>query len=64
MNCKLCKDCVNFLVHEKGKALCDYDFWEECLWKDAVLFCPEMFECDKYENVNLLIEKERIKNGE
>ncbi len=49
MKRKLCSDCVNFLMHKNDVCHCDYEHWENVRYKDAVLFCAEMFECTSYE---------------
>lgn len=49
----LCKDCVNFLMHNKDICHCDYEHWEKTLYKDALLFCGEMFDCVNFEELYL-----------
>ena len=52
---KQCKDCVNFVMcREDNKVECDFDYFEPIMYEDAVLYVPELFDCDKYEDINLL----------
>lgn len=52
MECKLCCNCVNFLWDEENeKAYCDFSFFLNCDIYKALLFIPELFDCDKYENI-------------
>lgn len=50
----LCKDCVNFISHEEGVYHCDFEHWVDTPYKDALLNCGEMFECENYENLSTL----------
>lgn len=50
-NMLLCKDCVNFLMHTSYICHCDYDNWNDVVFKDALLNCAEMFECDNFEPI-------------
>ena len=36
-------------MHKNDVCHCDYEHWENVRYKDAVLFCAEMFECTSYE---------------
>lgn len=49
MKQELCKDCVNFLSHQDNIYHCDYEMWLETEYKDAILNCAEMYECENYE---------------
>jgi hypothetical protein len=59
MNRLLCKDCVNFLMHKKNLCHCDYEHWTDVPYKDAILFCAEMFECSNHEV--LYINNKKVK---
>ena len=49
---KMCKDCVNFICcRDDNKFECDYEFFEPVIYEDAVLYTPELFDCDRYENI-------------
>jgi hypothetical protein len=51
MSNMLCKECVNFLMHNKDICHCDYEYWENTQYKDALLLCGEMFECKNFEEL-------------
>lgn len=51
---KACKDCVNFLEHDKGIVFCDWDFFKETKKEKAIIFCPSMFDCENFEDIRLL----------
>lgn len=46
---KLCKDCINFAL-DNNKCYCDYDLFEDISIYKAIIFVPELFECDKWES--------------
>jgi len=54
---KLCRECVNFLSHVQGIYHCDFECWENTPFKDAILNCAEMFECENFESLDRLISK-------
>ena len=47
---ELCKDCNNFIV-EDGKASCDWGFFENVNIYKAIIYVPELFDCEEWENV-------------
>ena len=50
-----CKECVNFICcREDNQYECDFEYWGPIMYEDAVLYTPELFECDKYEDITLL----------
>lgn len=53
----LCRECVNFLSHTKGIYHCDYEYWSDTSFKDAILNMDDMFECDNFESLDKLISK-------
>ncbi len=48
-NYKKCVDCVNFLEEGDKKVSCDYEYFENVNSYKALIYVPEMFDCDKYE---------------
>lgn len=55
---ELCKDCVNFLSHNTNTCLCDFEYWDEMEYKDAILNVPEMFECTHFEPISKIIKSD------
>ena len=46
---KKCTDCVNFIEEEGNKVSCDYEYFENVQKYKAIVYVPEMFDCDKHE---------------
>jgi hypothetical protein len=49
MSDKLCKNCVNFCTIDDKYYFCDYEYWDNTLYEKALIFVPELFECNKFE---------------
>lgn len=51
-----CRNCVNFLIDDDNdnKVECDWEYFEPTVYEDAILFVPELFECNKYEDIRNL----------
>ncbi len=47
----MCKNCVNFIETENDKIMCDYEYFGEMNYEDALLNVPELFDCDKFEDI-------------
>jgi len=46
----LCKDCINFINADvNGLITCDYEYWENEPFYQAILNTPEMYNCIHYE---------------
>lgn len=47
----LCKDCINFINTdiENFTFSCDYEYWENENYYQAILNTPEMYGCIDYE---------------
>jgi hypothetical protein len=54
---KLCKDCINFIRETDKIYSCDYEYWENIKVKDAIIFVPELFDCDKWESYREFLKK-------
>lgn len=49
---KQCKNCVNFIsCRDDNKIECDFDYFEPTMYEDAILFTPELFDCEKFEDI-------------
>lgn len=49
---RMCKNCVNFInCRDDNKIECDFDMFEATIYEDAILFTPELFECDHFEDI-------------
>ena len=45
----ICKNCINFLVDDKEMCTCDYEYFEDVSFWQAILYTPEMFGCLEFE---------------
>lgn len=52
MNKKVCQKCVNFLELKEGIITCDYDYFIDVKYEQAILYVPEMFCCIEFEENN------------
>jgi len=47
---RLCKDCVNFIVDDENrKASCDFMFFNNDDIFKAIIYVPDLFDCDRWE---------------
>jgi hypothetical protein len=51
MKDKACQRCVNFLELTDKKITCDYDYFEDIPYEQAILYVPEFFDCFKFEEI-------------
>jgi hypothetical protein len=51
MDRPVCQKCVNFLDTNTGIITCDYEWFVDVKYEQAILFVPEIFDCDHYEQV-------------
>ena len=45
---KVCQRCVNFL-EDDGLITCDYEYFADVKFEQAILYVPEIFDCNEYE---------------
>lgn len=50
---KKCKHCVNFIQFRKEEGIydCDYNYFNNTPYEDAVLYTPELFDCIRFEDI-------------
>lgn len=48
-NDKVCQKCVNFLTNKDDMVECDYEYFTNVKYENAILFVPDMFDCEQYE---------------
>jgi hypothetical protein len=46
----ICQKCINFIVRD-DLVFCDYDNFIDEKIENAILFVPEMFDCDFWEKM-------------
>lgn len=50
---RMCKNCVNFIMYRNdNKVECDYDMFKDSIYENAILYKPELFDCEMFENIN------------
>lgn len=47
----LCSNCVNWLEHSKNLISCDYEHFEKIPLEQAIIFVPEIFDCEEFEQI-------------
>lgn len=49
MNKQACQRCVNFMENVDETITCDYECFINDKLEQAILYTPEMFDCNEYE---------------
>lgn len=49
MGKKLCKNCVNWLCFDGKNIECDFDIFKKTKIESAIIFTPEIFDCENWE---------------
>jgi len=46
---RVCQKCVNWIEEDNGNVSCDYDHFITVKYEVGILFVPELYECENYE---------------
>lgn len=54
----LCINCINCINNlDNNLHDCDYGFWLEKKYNEMLLYTPELFECEEFEDYNKIVKK-------